>query len=106
MSLSVSDILLNADTFRRAYPSWPHPEPEERAMYRYAGTDRNGTARGGGTADAAALAEQCFKRGWKWLRITDGDGHEAGGIKLSDDRPRRRIWWAEAVSGTGETKEG
>jgi hypothetical protein len=27
MSLSVSDILLNADTFRRAYPSWPHPEP-------------------------------------------------------------------------------
>jgi hypothetical protein len=32
MSLSASDILRNADTFRRAYPNWPHPEPEERAM--------------------------------------------------------------------------
>jgi hypothetical protein len=32
MSLSVSDILRNADTFRAAYPSWPHPEPEERPM--------------------------------------------------------------------------
>jgi hypothetical protein len=28
MSLSASDILRNADTFRRAYPNWPHPEPE------------------------------------------------------------------------------
>jgi hypothetical protein len=26
--MRVSDILRNADAFRRAYPSWPHPEPE------------------------------------------------------------------------------
>jgi hypothetical protein len=32
MPLSASDLLHNADTFRRAYPNWPHPEPEERAM--------------------------------------------------------------------------
>jgi hypothetical protein len=35
MSLSVSDLLHNADTFRAAYPSWPHPEPEERPMSDY-----------------------------------------------------------------------
>jgi hypothetical protein len=35
MSMTASDLLRNADTFRRAYPSWPHPEPEERAMTDY-----------------------------------------------------------------------
>ncbi len=29
MPLTVSDITRDADLFRRAYPSWPHPEPEE-----------------------------------------------------------------------------
>jgi hypothetical protein len=28
MSMTVTDILGNADVFRRAYPSWPHAEPE------------------------------------------------------------------------------
>jgi hypothetical protein len=33
MSMTVSGITLNADTFKAAYPNWPHPEPpEERAM--------------------------------------------------------------------------
>jgi hypothetical protein len=32
MPLTVSDILHNADLFRRAYPGWPHPEPEEKAV--------------------------------------------------------------------------
>ena len=29
---SVREICLDADAFRRAYPSWPHPEPEEHVM--------------------------------------------------------------------------
>jgi hypothetical protein len=29
MSMTVSDITRDADLFRRAYPNWPHPEPEE-----------------------------------------------------------------------------
>jgi hypothetical protein len=28
VSVTARDILLDADTFRRAYPHWPHPEPE------------------------------------------------------------------------------
>lgn len=32
MSLSASDLLHNADVFRRAYPRWPSAEPEESAM--------------------------------------------------------------------------
>jgi hypothetical protein len=31
MSLTASDILGNADTFRRAYPHWPSAEPERPA---------------------------------------------------------------------------
>jgi hypothetical protein len=31
MPLSASDLLHDADAFRRAYPNWPHPEPEPRA---------------------------------------------------------------------------
>lgn len=31
MAMTVHDILMNADAFRRAYPSWPHPEPERSA---------------------------------------------------------------------------
>ena len=35
MALTVSDILHDADAFRRAYPDWPHPSPEETApVYR------------------------------------------------------------------------
>ena len=30
MALTVSDILHDADAFRRAYPDWPHPSPEEQ----------------------------------------------------------------------------
>jgi hypothetical protein len=33
MSLSVSSLCLNAGTFRAAYPSWPHAEPEEAPMF-------------------------------------------------------------------------
>ena len=29
MSLTVRDILLDADAFRRSYPRWPYPEPDE-----------------------------------------------------------------------------
>ena len=32
MSLSASDLLHDADVFRRAYPRWPSAEPEESAM--------------------------------------------------------------------------
>jgi hypothetical protein len=32
MSLTVSDIIRNADLFRAAYPSWPHAEPERRPL--------------------------------------------------------------------------
>ena len=31
MPVTVHDILMNADTFRAAYPNWPHPEPDEPA---------------------------------------------------------------------------
>lgn len=34
MSLTVSDILHDADAFRRAYPDWPHPSPEKTAADR------------------------------------------------------------------------
>jgi hypothetical protein len=27
MAMTVRDILMNADAFRRAYPCWPHAEP-------------------------------------------------------------------------------
>ena len=39
MSLSASDLLHNADVFRRAYPSWPSAEPEERAVTEPAPAD-------------------------------------------------------------------
>lgn len=29
MAMTVRDILMDADAFRRAYPSWPHPESEK-----------------------------------------------------------------------------
>ena len=32
MSLSVRDVILDADLFRAAYPNWPHAEPEERTL--------------------------------------------------------------------------
>ena len=60
----------------------------------FVGTDRRGGARSGHTGNAAELAERCFRQGWLWLRITN-DGQEVGAICLSEDRPRRRIWWAE-----------
>jgi len=31
MSLTAHDLLTDADAFRRAYPRWPHPEPEPAA---------------------------------------------------------------------------
>lgn len=31
MPVTVRDICGNADVFRSAYPSWPHPEPERTA---------------------------------------------------------------------------
>jgi hypothetical protein len=64
---------------------------------RYVGADRNGAGCTGCTAEnAARLAERLFCRGWRWLRITsDEDGREVGGIGLSGDRPRKRVWWAE-----------
>jgi hypothetical protein len=33
VSVTVRDILMNADTFRAAYPNWPHPEPEPAAEF-------------------------------------------------------------------------
>lgn len=30
MAMTVHDILMNADAFKRAYPDWPHPAPEEK----------------------------------------------------------------------------
>ena len=35
MPLTVSDILHNADLFRRAYPNWPHAEPEEAPVSKW-----------------------------------------------------------------------
>ena len=32
MALTVRDILMDADLFRRAYPCWPYPAPEETPM--------------------------------------------------------------------------
>ena len=32
MSLTVHDITGNADLFRRAYPNWPHAEPEANPL--------------------------------------------------------------------------
>ena len=58
----------------------------------FVGTDRHGVARSGHTDNAAELAERCFKQGWPWLRITN-DNLEVGAIALSEDRPRRRIWY-------------
>jgi hypothetical protein len=29
MALTVRDIVMDADLFRRAYPNWPHPEPDQ-----------------------------------------------------------------------------
>ena len=35
MPLSASDLLRNADVFRRAYPHWPSAEPEEPARVSF-----------------------------------------------------------------------
>ena len=32
MSLTSHDILLDADLFRRTYPSWPHAEPDRNPL--------------------------------------------------------------------------
>ena len=37
MAMTASDVLRNADTFRAAYPSWPHAEPERPAPLRPSG---------------------------------------------------------------------
>lgn len=31
MAISAHDLLMNADVFKHAYPSWPHAEPEQSA---------------------------------------------------------------------------
>ena len=101
MSFTTREVILDADLFRQAQPSWPHPEPlpakgagAMTGLVTYKGKDRNGTARTGSTDESpAVLIERLFRQGWIWL-TAERDGVEVGGIGCDLDTGVR-IWWAE-----------
>ena len=72
MAMTVHDILMNADLFRRAYPCWPHPAPEEAPASLAAWLEQEGIAT---AAEAPEVAER--------LTTAMGDGKLAA-LLLSD----------------------
>lgn len=75
MSMTVSDITRDADVFRRAYPSWPLPEP---------GPDESGRCTSCGHLPGCECPEDCTTEAQEAARLAALECFLGGPVVAAD----------------------